>query len=139
MPRGRLLAATLSYLAVVASITLGPQPLDSGMISALANAIEFFAASAPLALGYADAEFMANVAMFVPFGILVARWAGGRRWLLTLASGFLLSAGVEIAQLAIPGRVSDPRDLVANTIGATLGILLLAAHSAHARFIRARR
>ncbi len=35
----------------------------------------------------------------------------------------LLSASIEIAQLFIPGRVSDVRDLVSNSIGAFVGVL----------------
>lgn len=125
--RSRLLVASLLYVAVVLVVTLGPQPLDSGRSAGLATAIELLSAATHLDVGYSDVEFLANVAMFVPFGVLVALWLARRHCLIALASGFVMSAGVEIAQIFIPGRVADTRDLVANTIGTMLGIALLAA------------
>lgn len=73
-------------------------------------------------------EFLANVAMFLPLGVLLPLAAGSQKrttLLLTIAAGFALSLTIELAQLLIPGRVSDTRDLVSNTLGAALGVLLL--------------
>ncbi|MBM3717002.1 MAG: VanZ family protein [Actinobacteria bacterium] len=73
------------------------------------------------ALFVAGAETTLNVALFVPVGMAVAallplRWA----W---LAAGFgaVLSIVIETAQAAIPGRVPDVDDVLANTAGAILG------------------
>ncbi|MCC4249590.1 VanZ family protein [Microbacterium testaceum] len=69
-------------------------------------------------------EFSANIVMFVPVGCLVLAW-GGRPWQGILI-GVALSAAIEITQLlALPTRVADVRDLVANTVGAALGVLLI--------------
>jgi glycopeptide antibiotics resistance protein len=66
-------------------------------------------------------EFTANVAMFVPLGLLVIAWRG--RWWHGILGGLVLSAGIETWQLLmLPGRVADVRDLLANALGAALGV-----------------
>lgn len=65
-------------------------------------------------------EAVANVVLFVPVGFLVARI---RPWLgVVVAVG--LTWAIEIAQISMPDRMSDPRDLVANAIGGVLGVVL---------------
>lgn len=66
-------------------------------------------------------EFAANVALFVPFGALVTL-ALRRAWL-AAGAAVLLSAGVELGQLLLPGRAASPRDVLANVLGAVIGAL----------------
>ena len=42
-----------------------------------------------------------------------------------LILGFLLSLFIELSQLVIPGRVSDPVDLISNTFSVVFGIFLV--------------
>ncbi len=49
---------------------------------------------------------------------------GTRLWWLALLACFAMTAFIETAQRSIPGRVPDERDLVANGLGAILGVLL---------------
>jgi glycopeptide antibiotics resistance protein len=70
-----------------------------------------------------------NVALFVPFGMLV-RHLGRRSTLLTTVAGFALSLVIEFTQLTgnwflypCPYRLFDVDDLLANTAGALLGAL----------------
>jgi glycopeptide antibiotics resistance protein len=69
-------------------------------------------------------ELVLNVLLFLPVGLLASRY-GLRRGVL---APLLLTAAIEIVQIPMGGRMSDPRDLVANAtggaIGATLGLLL---------------
>ncbi|MDZ7781376.1 MAG: VanZ family protein [Gemmatimonadota bacterium] len=67
------------------------------------------------------ADLLLNVAMFVPLGLLAARRLGVWR---TFLLGAGLSAGIEMAQLFLPGRFSTLADLVANGSGALAGALL---------------
>ena len=68
-------------------------------------------------------EFVANVALFVPLGMLVIAWRG--RWWHGILIAVVVSAAIETIQLLfLPTRVADVRDLVANTTGATLGVAL---------------
>ena len=74
-----------------------------------------------------DAWF--NVIAYVPLGFLLTLSPAHRTWpwarvLLPLGLGLLLSASLEALQTFIPGRVSSGLDLVLNTAGTLLGILL---------------
>lgn len=71
-------------------------------------------------------EFVANVLLFVPWGALAVLALGARRWMLAAAGAGALTLAIEIAQIPL-ARISDPRDLVANAVGALLGIALGAA------------
>ncbi len=70
--------------------------------------------------GLADAVL--NVAMFVPFGFVLAR-SGLSLRAATLAA-VAVSAGIEAAQLLIPGRIGNPGDVLFNGFGGLLGAAL---------------
>lgn len=70
-------------------------------------------------------EFLANVVLFMPFGALVAIAFPGTRWLAVLVAGCLVSIGIELTQLAIPSRVATASDVIANTAGTGVGLLLV--------------
>lgn len=116
---------TLSYLGVVALITLGPQPGGS-LFRLLAHAaISLSWRLNPYSgMTYSDLEFTANIAMFLPVGLLFVLVLGPRRWWLALVFGVMLTFGIESAQAFLPSRVPDARDLVANSAGAIVGSLL---------------
>ena len=71
-------------------------------------------------------EIGANVALFVPVGLLAAWWLPqGKRWL-GFVAGVALSASAELAQATLlPDRVASARDVLANSIGVLIGILLV--------------
>jgi VanZ family protein len=51
---------------------------------------------------------------------------------------FLMTLGIETAQIWVPGRVSDIRDVISNTLGAMVGVLVgLALTAPRARRERA--
>jgi glycopeptide antibiotics resistance protein len=117
--------ATVVYLAVVGWITLGPQPIDTGNSYWLWRALRFFSShDSTRWLTYDRVEFLANVAMFVPIGIFFVLLFGRRLWFMSVISGVLLTLAIEFAQRFIPGRVSDLRDLVANSLGTVVGVLV---------------
>lgn len=120
-----LTALTLVYLGLVAWITLGPQPLDDQAQGVLYRALRVLGRhDATDWITYDRVEFAANVAMFLPIGVFLLLLFGRRQWWLAIILGFLMTVGIEVAQLALPGRVSDLRDVVSNTTGATLGVLV---------------
>jgi glycopeptide antibiotics resistance protein len=49
---------------------------------------------------------------------------GRRRWWLALGGGVALTCAIEFTQLFLPGRFSDVRDIVANSLGALLGVIV---------------
>ena len=68
-------------------------------------------------------EFVANVALFVPIGIAFGLALPTRWWLAMLLSGPVLSAAIEVAQRELLSeRYASVADVVANTVGATLGV-----------------
>lgn len=133
---------TVGYLAVVGWVTLGPQPFNDGTAGWLVSMLDFFQRHTLTDwISYDRLEFGANIAMFVPIGLFFLLLLGIRRWWLAVVLGFMLTVGIETAQLFIPGRVSDVRDVIANTAGAFVGVLfglIVMAPKAHRRRLHAR-
>ena len=129
---------TVAYLAFVGWVTLGPQPIDENSNGFIFRALAFFDRhSATEWISYNDLEFVANIAMFFPIGLFLLLLLGRRLWWLAMVLGFGLTVAIELAQVFIPTRVSDPRDIVANTCGAVLGVLIgLALTARKARSLR---
>ena len=117
-----LLAAYLICLAVVA---LWPTPVDRDAGDVVSSIVSFVRSLGWSSFGYGHLEFAANVALFIPFGVLVAV-ATGRAWVGAL-TGLALSSAIEIAQgILLPERTPSISDVVANTLGGVLGALGLA-------------
>lgn len=117
---------TVAYLAVVGLITLGPtlwrtRPTQGDYdVLSPSTWLDPDTWSRMLA-----PEFVANILLFVPLGMLLrlafprATWAGA------VLIGGAISVAIEVLQMWGP-RVSDPRDVVANTLGALAGALTVA-------------
>lgn len=119
-------ALTLAFIVLL--------PSDGNYALGLLQRFSGFVASygLPYWLVFYTAEFAANILLFVPFGVLfpIALGKVSTRVLrLTVLAGLVLSIAIELAQLMIPGRVSSIMDLIANTLGALAGVLLVSAVS----------
>jgi glycopeptide antibiotics resistance protein len=115
---------TLGYLGLVGWITLGPQPLDTHDQRLLARILSLLGNhEATKWVTYNLVEFSANVAMFVPLGVFFLLLLGRKRAWLAMLLGVILTVGIETAQIFIAGRVSDPRDVLANSAGALIGVI----------------
>ena len=110
-------------LLVVLAMTTGPVPRSE------LDGFTFYVNSLAARLGRGgltaeDAEGLANVVLFVPLGaagaLLVRRHAA---WVV-IALG-ALSLAIEVLQARLPGRTPSYRDVVANSVGALAGALLV--------------
>jgi glycopeptide antibiotics resistance protein len=70
-------------------------------------------------------EFIANVLLFVPLGLLLRLALPRVTSLLPFGISVALSFGIEVLQMGSP-RVSDPRDVAANALGALIGVVVAA-------------
>ena len=119
-----LTVVTFAYLLLVGFVTLAPIP-DQGRDSIIWRIVEVFDGFAATRwLDYWTVEFLANVAMFVPLGLFLVLLLGRGRWWLAILLGVGLTIVIELVQQSLPTRVSDLRDIVANSAGAAIGVLV---------------
>lgn len=126
-----MLARTLlvPYALGVALIVWLPASIASRVTGIAFQIARFFSEhfDIPLTVTYAVFEFLANVALFVPFGLLLAAaWPRLSRWLIILL-GYASSATIELVQTLLPSRYPTISDVIANTLGTVIGCLALHA------------
>lgn len=118
---------TAIYAWAVGWLTLRAAPYGSDIASALDKLLGWFAQREATAwITFDRVEFGSNIAMFIPLGVIAVLWFGVRGWWLAPILGALASVGIEVAQsVLLDSRVSDVRDVVANTTGAVIGMCLM--------------
>ena len=120
-----LSVVTIAYLAFVGWVTLTPgsdAPTRSDLVMRVLARLQAYRHLDWLT--FHRAEYLANIALFVPIGLFLLLLFGSRLWWLALAAAITMTSFIETVQKAIPGRVSDDRDIAANTLGAVIGVLL---------------
>lgn len=120
---------TFAYLGFVGLVTLTPasgQRDYSALAERVLARLEGYPDLDPVTarLSVERLEFLANIGLFVPVGMFVLLLFGSRLWWLAVAGSGALTSAIEVAQRSIPGRVSDPRDVMANSVGAVIGVVL---------------
>lgn len=130
---------TGAYVALVGWLTLTPQPIGpaNDLITRVIDGLHRRGYAAWL--DYDRAEFGLNIAMFVPIGMFLLLLFGAGLWWLAGIMSFAMTAAIEFAQHYVPGRVPDDRDLVANTVGALIGIVVALVLTLPATLRRRRR
>lgn len=123
--RGALLSRPSSWLWIygtaLALIAFWPEHVDKHFSPLLVRIIDIV----PL-LTYERLEFGANIVMFIPLGALLATLLR-RRSQLALPIAFLCSVVIEGTQaLLLDQRTPSIYDIIANTAGACIGIVLVA-------------
>ena len=123
------LALFLMYCGGMATLTLLPlQYADLlGLLRRGLPAVPFFRVGrvsvVPMAKMFHNGfTLVANVVMFMPFGLCPALLWRRSSWYRALAIGLLITENIECWQLFI-GRTFDVDDLILNTLGAMLGWL----------------
>jgi VanZ family protein len=126
LPRTARLLLLLGLL-VAAAFTLGTRrTAEIDLFAALLrDAVATFTPFALDQLSVSRVEFVANILLFLPLGLLLppAFPRAPLTLLLLLPAG--LSLGVEVAQkLVLVGRTPDAADVLSNATGGAVGILL---------------
>jgi VanZ family protein len=132
---------TGGYLAFVAWVTLTPQAYASEHIAIIYRVLDAVHRHGYLlSIDDTRLEFLANIALFVPVGMfLLLLLFGTRLWWVALVASFAMTTVIELAQRNIPGRVPDERDLLANGLGAVVGVFFALVLTAPAALRRRRR
>jgi glycopeptide antibiotics resistance protein len=131
---------TGAYLAFVAWLTLTPQDQHTDQAQLAVRILDaLHRRGYAESIDYSRMEFLANVALFVPVGVFLLLLFGTGGWWLALVASFAMTAGIETLQHEIPGRVPDERDLVANGLGAVIGVALAVVLTLPAAVRRQRR
>ncbi len=131
---------TGGYLAFVAWLTLTPAADTAGGIAFAYRVLDaLHRRGYLLSIDNDQLEFLANIALFVPVGMFLLLLFGTRLWWLALTASFAMTAAIEFAQHSIPGRVPDERDLLANGLGAAIGVLIALVLTLPAALRRRRR
>jgi len=135
--RGRVIVVACALLLIggILYLTLTPEPPDHLLKVAIDATIEAVRLIPGMSgFTYDALETFANVAVFVPVGAVFAILIGASRWWGALGASLALSAVVELAQLLfLPARTASLADVLANGIGAGIGIALRAVFLARRR------
>ena len=135
----RTIALTAVAACMLAGCALTPEPIDEGTDSFIWQVLRVLGHHrATDWITYSGVEFWANVGMFLPIGMFFLLLLGRGKWWLAMGLGFLLSVGIETAQyFFFPTRVADIRDIISNTTGAVIGVVVvLILTAAKARELR---
>jgi len=118
-----LRVALAAYTVVIALVLGWPTPTVPvvGTLELVSRWLR--EAGAPDWVGGSLLEFVCNIALFVPFGLLVALTLQRRPWWLAVLTGFTYSLVAELTQeFFLPHRSGTVSDVVANTTGTAIGV-----------------
>jgi glycopeptide antibiotics resistance protein len=117
-----------AMLAPLAFIAFWPSPVDQPVAGQLAAVLNFLHLHGiPAWVNYGFVEASANVALFVPLGVVSSLAFPHWSWWRVGVLGLLISCCMELGQLLfLHNRFPSPLDLVTNSSGAVIGALLAA-------------
>ncbi|ROQ38201.1 VanZ like protein [Frondihabitans sp. PhB188] len=121
-----LLVVTVLYLMAVAWMTLRPDVYGHRTSELLWRALDESGRHGSTSwITFSVVESVSNAVMFVPLGFFLALFFPKRLFVLAVGLCALLSYGIETYQGAfLSTRVSDPADVLHNTLGGLVGVLI---------------
>jgi glycopeptide antibiotics resistance protein len=117
-----------AYGLAIALIGLWPTPVDRNLAVVELRPVAWAIRTTGLDQweGYRLIEFSANVALFVPLGVLVLLWRTDWAWRQATLLAFAVTVIIEVLQNVLrPERFAAVSDIVANTLGGAIGALLV--------------
>ncbi len=125
---GLVISVLALYTMFILAVTLSPTQLDVStqrLVFRFVDVLHRF--GVPTWFDYAEVEFTANILMFVPFGFMVTLLLPVRFAWLAIIISLSFSMGIEFFQREfLAARVFDVRDIVANTLGGSIGFVMAA-------------
>ncbi|MFC8038915.1 VanZ family protein [Paenarthrobacter sp. NPDC057355] len=111
------------YVGVLALVGFWPTPVDKSLHGILEAVLKYLHThGAPGWFNYHLIETSANVAMFIPFGILIAMALPAKAWWQLASLGLMTSTCMELGQLLfLAARFASLMDVVTNTLGTVIG------------------
>ena len=134
--RRTLAGLFLLYIGMLALIVFWPSPVDPGASTGLLSDVlrGLHRRGMPGWINYSFVENLANVLLFVPFGLLGAAWLNERWIWVAAAAGIAASCMIESFQAALlPDRFATIYDVTANSLGAALGCVVVYAWRSRSR------
>jgi glycopeptide antibiotics resistance protein len=118
----------VAYTVFILSVTLSPTQLDVSVQRLIIRFVDVLHRyGVPTWFDYAEVEFLANIAMFIPFGFMVALLFSVKFAWLAIVVSLFFSTGIEhIQREFLDDRIYDVRDIVANTLGGLIGFIIAA-------------
>ena len=77
--------------------------------------------------GRITGNFLGNIVLFVPVGVLFPFVIGKNQWFWAFGAGFCFSLFIETVQLLTTRGLFDPNDIILNTLGTAIGFGLYIA------------
>lgn len=124
-----IVVVAAAYAAALALIALWPTPVDRNVAVIDLPPVAWVLRLVGLSQweGYKLIEFTANIALFVPLGVLILLWRTDWGWQRAALIAFGVTSTIEVLQNVLrPERFASLSDVVANTLGGTIGALLVA-------------
>ena len=119
--------ALVSYLMLVGAVGLWATAVDVPLKDVVHEVLDWLHSNGFTMVRYGHLEAVANLALFLPLGFLLALAIRPRSWWWVLLIGLLVSASIETAHLAMTSRTPQLRDVLFNTAGAFFGAALCRA------------
>ena len=129
-----LLILSYIYITMVIGVTMTPMPLNMTELKYMQNlysGFDYYNLDLLRDIVYMGDQFLLNIVLFVPFGILFPLRRNKINYKSVLLASFLFSLGIELSQLGIsvllqtPAWFFDVDDILANVLGGMLGCFIV--------------
>jgi len=122
--------ALASYLLVLLTASLWPTPVDGGgFVWLITSEILKFAQTVSWLnwIKYNQLEALANILLYLPLGVFLILFVKRLPlWLLLISPAFISALAESVQRFLLPARYSTIDDVINNSIGGALGVLIAA-------------
>ena len=129
-----LLILSYIYITMVIGVTMTPIPLNMTELKYMQNlysGFDYYNLDLLRDIVYMGDQFLLNIVLFVPFGILFPLRRNKINYKSVLLASFLFSLGIELSQLGISVLLQTPawyievEDILAKVLGGMLGCFIV--------------